>query len=359
MSRDYVWIAWLGLGAILLLITGQVFFLLELNSWYGNFYDLLPAVFGKPEKATELWDAILIFCYIATPYIILGAVADFLTKHYTFSWRRALTFYFTKKWRNNFVYIEGASQRIQEDCYRCAHTLGNLGTGLFRAVLVLFLFTNVLWTITYQKKLVTQEEFDALTSVTGVEKIIITKVENVKDNKLMKKITIKKEVEIGGRKIPGFFFWVAALTALLGTGLSFVIGRKLPRLEYENQKTEAAFRKTLVLVEDNPSYGKEEVFKEQFKDIAQNYGRLFLNTFYFDNWKWTYNVFNNILPIIIAAPTAIFTGLITFGVLQQLLNCFDKINSSLSFFIDNWLGVTELQSVFLRLKEFERKLSKK
>jgi peptide/bleomycin uptake transporter len=63
----------------------------------------------------------------------------------------------------------------------------------------------------------------------------------------------------------------------------------------------------------------------------------------------------NILPMLIIGKD-VFLGTITLGVLMQVDNVFSKVNHSFSLFIHNWPTITKLQSVVLRLGEFEQHL---
>ena len=47
-------------------------------------------------------------------------------------------------------------------------------------------------------------------------------------------------------------------------------------------------------------------------------------------------------------------GLITFGVMQQILNAFDRVENSFQFLVNSWETVVELMSVYRRLRAFER-----
>ena len=64
----------------------------------------------------------------------------------------------------------------------------------------------------------------------------------------------------------------------------------MPGLEYNNKKVEAAFRKDLVLGEDDKvNYAKTETLGELFLGIRYNYHRLFLHYSYFDCWASFYD----------------------------------------------------------------------
>ena len=56
-----------------------------------------------------------------------------------------MTFDYIPRWRTVKEEIEGASQRIQEDCNRFARIVESLGLQVVRAVMTLVAFIPVLW----------------------------------------------------------------------------------------------------------------------------------------------------------------------------------------------------------------------
>jgi peptide/bleomycin uptake transporter len=158
--------------------------------------------------------------------------------------------------------------------------------------------------------------------------------------------------------VDGALVYVAVFVSLGGLILSWFIGIKLPGLEYNNQKVEAAFRKELVYAEDDKdNYAKPETVLELFTGIKTNYKRLFLHYGYFDVWINFFEQLMVIVPYLIMAP-ALFTGAIMLGVLVQVSNAFSKVRESFSVFISNWTTITELRSIHKRLTEFEVELKK-
>jgi peptide/bleomycin uptake transporter len=207
--------------------------------------------------------------------------------------------------------VEGASQRIQEDIYRFARIVESLGLQVIRAVMTLIAFLPILWGLSK-----------------GVDLEFI-------------------------RDVPGSLVWVALLVSLGGLLISWFVGIKLPGLEYNNQKVEAAFRKELVYAEDDKvNYGRTETITELFTGLKFNYNRLFLHYGYFDVWINFFEQLMVIVPYLIMG-TGLFTGLITLGVLVQVSNAFSKVRESFSIFISNWTTITELRSIHKRLQEFQ------
>lgn len=155
------------------------------------------------------------------------------------------------------------------------------------------------------------------------------------------------------------FVWAAVFVSFGGTLISWLVGIKLPGLEYNNQKTEAAFRKELVLGEDDKiNHSSIPSLAELFTGIKFNYRRLFWHYGYFDLWSNTFSQIMVVVPFLIAGP-ALFSGLITLGVLIQLDNAFGKVQNSFALFMENWTTVTELRSIRKRLYEFERNLDQR
>lgn len=62
-----------------------------------------------------------------------------------------------------------------------------------------------------------------------------------------------------------------------------------------------------------------------------------------------------IVPYIVMG-VGLFTGGITLGVLIQSSNAFQQVRASFNVFTNNWTTITELRSIYRRLKEFEQSI---
>jgi len=308
-SKEWaVWAYGGGLFLFLVLLI-QVQLTVQINEWYGRFYNILQK--ATEHKIEEFWVEMLMFAKIAFPYVLIATLTAYFTRIYAFKWREAMTFSYVARWQQVEEEVEGASQRIQEDIYRFARIFESLGLQVIRAVMTLFAFLPILWGLSK-----------------GVD------IEFIKD-------------------IPGSLVWVAVLVSMGGLIISWFVGIKLPGLEYNNQKVEAAFRKELVYAEDDKvNFGKTETIVELFVGLKFNYNRLFMHYGYFDIWVNFFEQLMVIVPYLIMGP-GLFTGLITLGVLVQVSNAFSKVRESFSIFISNWTTITELRSIHKRLKEFE------
>lgn len=315
-SRKWLLWAWAGAALIAATVFLDVYLLVLVNEWYGTFYDLLQAA-GQPDVTINtFWDLLVTFAYLASALIAAGVGAAFFTNHWTLRWRQAMTEYYIDKWKDiDHEEYEGSSQRIQEDCMRFARLTESLSEHGLKSIATLFAFMPILWSLS-----------------AGVVLPVIG-------------------------SIPGSLVWVALAIGLGGILISILVGIKLPGLEYNNQKVEAAFRKDLVYSEDDKIKLKDHFnlgrFTELFLGVKINYSRLFLHYTYFNTWKIFYFQLNTILPFLIMGP-GLFAGAITLGIVMRVSNAFEKVHQAVTFLLVRWNDVMELASVFKRLREFQR-----
>ena len=207
----FLW-GWLGSTIILSSLWIQVKIDVMINEWFGEFYDMIQKALGAPNSITisEYWASLFSFITLAGIYVAVFVVISFFTQHFLFRWRTSMV-----EWYHS-VYdkarkIEGAAQRVQEDTVKFSRFLESLGTSLIESIMVLIQF-----------------------------------------------IPILLGLSIG---IPIFFFgdWQYGLItgALIWTigGTIFLIALgwilRLVGIEYDIQKKEAAYRKLLVIAEDD------------------------------------------------------------------------------------------------------------
>jgi len=95
---------------------------------------------------------------------------------------------------------------------------------------------------------------------------------------------------------------VALLWATFGTTFLALIGIRLPGLEFQNQRVEAAYRKELVFGEDNSGRAAPATLIELYAAVRRNYFRVYLNYMYFNVGCILYLQTDNIFPYIVLAP---------------------------------------------------------
>ncbi|MFP6761738.1 MAG: putative transporter [Rhodospirillales bacterium] len=332
-NKEWALWAWGGGGLLVISLWVQVQITVAINTWYGGFYNLLQKAGDYKDNSAEgvtlFYNKLISISYVtsgfegepsfsvlAFPYVLLAVATGWFTRMYGLRWRQAITFNYIPRWRNVKHEIEGASQRIQEDCNRFARIVESLGLQVVRAVMTLVAFIPVLWG-------------------------------------LSESVTIPFFSDI-----PGSLVWTALVVSLGGITISWFVGWKLPGLEYNNQRVEAAFRKDLVLGEDDKeNYAQPENLWSLFTGIRFNYHRLYLHYGYFDTWMIMYDQFMVIVPYLIVGPS-LFTGAVLLGVVVQVSNAFQKVHGGFALFLHNWTTITELRSIWKRLHEFESNLDK-
>lgn len=311
------WLHWSILGSILLLSVTwyKVTLDVKINEWFGDFYNTIQAALAKPNSVT--FEAFLFKCLtfakIAGIYVAVAILIDFFARHYVFRWRTAMNEYYMQHW-DKLRHIEGAAQRVQEDTMRFAKIMESLGISFIRSVMTLFAFLPLLYELS---KHITQYPWVG-------------------------------EVSSG-------LVYLAILFSLGGTVLLALVGVKLPGLEFNNQRVEAAYRKELVYGEDHSDRADELTVTNLYNEVRKNYFRLYWNYLYFDLAKWSYLQFSSILPYIALGPTVI-SGVITLGVMQQIVRAFNRVESAFQFFVFSWSTVVELMSIYKRLKAFEKNI---
>jgi len=151
--------------------------------------------------------------------------------------------------------------------------------------------------------------------------------------------------------------WAAIVWAAFGTILLMVVGIKLPGLQFNNQKVEAAYRKELVYGEDHVDRAKPATLKELFSRVRTNYFRLYFHYAYFNLVATWYKQLDILYSLVVLFP-AIASGKMTLGLINQIGGVFDKVRESFQYLISSWKTIIELLSIYKRLKAFESILHK-
>ena len=309
------WSVW-GSAFILFNIWFAVQVNVVVNAWYSPFYDLIQKMLGSGGGDVNLlYSETMTFLYVAMVYVTIAVFNLFFVSHYIFRWRTAMNDYYTAHWEQ-LRHIEGASQRIQEDTMRFAKTTESLGVSLIQALMTLMAFLPVLLQLSSH---------------------------------------VKSLPIIGS--IPYALVWAAVGWAVLGTVILMLVGYKLPGLEFNNQKVEAAYRKELVYGEDYADRADPLTLKQLFSKVRFNYFRLYFHYAYFNLVRIWYMQLDNIYGLFVLFPS-IAAGTITLGLMMQILNVFGKVRESFQYLIESWPTIIELLSIYKRLRAFESTLNK-
>ena len=304
--------AWLGSFIILSSLWVQVKIDVEINEWFGQFYDMIQKALAAPDAITiaEYWASLASFITLAGMYIALYVIISFFTAHFLFRWRTAMV-----EWYHS-VYdkarkIEGASQRVQEDTIKFTRIMESLGTSFIESVMVLIQFVPILLGLSI-----------------GIP------------------IFFFGDWQYG--LITGALLWTLGGTAFL-IGLGWIL--RLVGVEYDLQKKEAAYRKILVVAEDDNNV-RPKTINELFNDVRSIHFLSYIRYLYFNIGRMAYLQANVLSAYVFLAP-AIVAGVVTLGVMQQIIRAFGRVEGSMQYLLKAWPTIIELASVYKRLREFE------
>lgn len=309
------------LFVIVSLNLGLVYITVLLNSWYGEFYNSLQ------QKNFEAFKSLLLQFGILAAIFIVGAVYRlYLQQMLEISWRKWLTDRFLNLWLQNRSYYllqlkdygtDNPDQRIAEDLRLLSRGTLSLSLGLLSSIVTLCSFLMILW-------------------------------------------NLSGPITIFSFTIPGYMVWVAVLYAIVGSGLTHLIGRRLIKLNFEQQKYEANFRFGLVRVRENSEAiallrgenREKKTLSDQFGSIWKNWWSIMR---YQKRLTWftaAYGQIASIFPLVVAAPRY-FSGAIELGALMQISSAFGRVQDALSWFIDSYQPLTEWKASLDRLIQFE------
>jgi len=308
--------AWLGSFVILSSLWVQVKIDVKINEWFGQFYDMIQKALATPDAITidEYWASLASFITLAGMYIALYVAISFFTAHFLFRWRTAMV-----EWYHS-VYdkarkIEGASQRVQEDTIKFTRIMESLGTSFIESVMVLIQFVPILLGLSI-----------------GIP------------------IFFFGEWQYG--LITGALLWTLGGTAFL-IGLGWIL--RLVGVEYDLQKKEAAYRKILVVAEDDNNVRPKSI-NELFDDVRSIHFLSYIRYLYFNVGRMAYLQANVLSAYVFLAP-AIVAGVVTLGVMQQIIRAFGRVEGSMQYLLKAWPTIIELASVYKRLREFENEIN--
>ena len=315
-EKSWFYWSWIGSFIILSSLWVQVEIDVKINEWFGVFYDMIQKALAEPNAVSieEYFASLFSFITLAAMYIAVYVAISFFTAHYLFRWRTSMV-----EWYHS-VYdrarkIEGASQRVQEDTIKFTRIMEGLGTSLIESIMILIQFIPILFGLSV-----------------GIP------------------IFFFGEWEYG--LIVGALIWTIG-----GTVFLIVLGLilRLVGIEYDLQKQEAAYRKILVIAEDDGNVRPKSI-DELFDDVRKIHFLSYLRYLYFNIGRIAYLQANVLSAYVFLAP-AIVAGVVTLGVMQQIIRAFGRVEGSMQYLLKAWPTIIELASVYKRLREFESKIN--
>jgi len=300
-----------------------------LNQWNARFYDALQ----NKDEAVFIHE-ILVFCALATVYILIAVYQVYLSQMLQIRWRRWMTEQYLGDWFAGRAYYrlelarEGADnpdQRIADDLRQFVADSLSLSLGLMREVVTLFSFLGILW------------------GLSGGLKLPYLDIE-----------------------IPGYMVWVALVYAIGGTWLTHKIGRPLIKLNFDQQRFEADFRFGLVRLRENAEgvalyrgeAGEAAGLRDRFGRLMTNWWGIMSRQKKLSFFTVGYAQIANVFPFIVAAPRY-FAGDIQLGGLMQTASAFGSVQGALSWIIDSYARLADWTATIDRLTGLQAAITAK
>lgn len=312
------------LGCIIALTLGVVYMLVLLNQWNNSFYSAL-----QNYDAKKIFDELIHFSWLAAIYILLAVYSYYLQQTLILNWRRWLTTRFIDIWLQNKTYYnlqmfgkdtDNPDQRISEDVRQFVEMTLSFGIGILKAFCTFASFVVILYNLS------------GSLSFTFMGKTWT---------------------------INGYMLWASLLYSVIGTYITHIVGRKLVKINFIQQKYEADFRFSMIRLRESAEsvafYRGEaqegSVFKQRFKMLLDNFWKLvnkqkqlvFLNS--------AYSQIAIIFPFVVAMNRYL-TKEVTLGGLMQVASAFGRVQDSLSYFVDMYSSIAQWQAVVMRLTCF-------
>ncbi len=305
-------------------MTGQVW----LNSWNGKFFDAV----GRKDGAAILTN-LQMFAVIVTFLLSMVVAQTWLHETLKVKLRAWLTNELLDHWlvpaRAYRLGLSGdlganPDQRMQEDARNLSELSTDLGVGLLQALMQLVCFIGVLWAL----------------SPTLAFKLAGYDV-----------------------AIPGYMVWSALAYALVGSGLTWLVGRPLVNLNSETYQREAELRFAMVRASESSEsialFGGEADERRTIDDafsatlamrrrIADATAKL---TWITSGYGWLALV----VPIVVALPAYLGSNL-TLGGLMMVVGAFGQVQASLRWFVDNFAKIADWRAALGRVTAFHEAL---
>jgi putative ATP-binding cassette transporter len=311
--------------AILITSYGQVI----LNDWNQPFYDALTR-----RDLNEFLYQLGVYFVIVACLLVLDVSQRWITETFKFRLREGLTRDLLNLWmaprRAFWLATSGGQmavnpdQRLAEDAHKLCDISADLSIGLFRATVLLVSFSGVLWTIS--------NDFTFRVGDTDYA-------------------------------VPGFMLWAALLYAMLGSLLSYFVGRSLIRRNADRYAREADLRFALVRISehvDGITLAAGEADERRRVEMHLSNVMLAMRRLVrgLTNLTWVtagFGWITGIAPILIAAPLY-FTGKTSFGGMMLAAAAFTQAQGSLRWFVDNFGAIADWRATLLRVANFRAAL---
>ncbi len=318
---------WL-IAGIVFVVVATAYGQIRLNRWNKPFFDAL-----SRRDLRDFFFQLGVFFLIVAVLLIFQVAQKWLVEMLKIRLREGLMHDLIGDWmlpRRAFWLANAGSmgvnpdQRMHEDARKLCELTADLGVGLFQASILFVTFAGILWTLSTDFVFRFGDQDYA---------------------------------------VPGFMLWAAIAYAIVGSVLSFLVGRTLIARNAERYAREADLRFSLVRVNEHLddialASGEQDERRRiemHLRNVLAATRRLVTGL---TNLTWVTAGFGwvtIVAPILVAAPLY-FTGKISFGGLMMAAGAFTQAQSSLRWFVDNFSTIADWSATLDRVASFRRAL---
>jgi len=317
-ARSKLPLLWLALIVLMTLFAVRLNVLFSF--WYNGFYSAMQNLDAK-----AFWFMLLVFATLAAVHVGRTLLTFYLRQAFTIRWRVWLTNTLIERWLDKNAYYrsqfvpgsaDNPDQRIQQDVESFVGSSLALSMGLLDAVVSLFAFSIILWSLSA-----------ALT--------------------------------LFGWEIPRGMVFMVYLYVIVATVFAFRIGRPLISLNFVNEQLGANFRYALIRLRE---YGESIAFYRgeaversnllaRFGKVIHNMWAIVFRSLKLQGFNLAVSQAAVVFPFIVQAPR-LLAKQITLGDVMQTAQSFDQVQTALSFFRSSYDDFANYRAVINRLFGF-------
>ncbi len=315
---------------ITLVIGANALTQVRLNDWQGSIYDAI----GQRDISV-FFHQVGVFLIIVSVLLCLGVLQTWLHERMKVRLRKTATYDLLDEWmkpkRAFLLPLTGEisvnpDQRIQEDTRRLSELSVDLAVGLVQSTLMLLAFVGVLWQLSAQVVFVIQGQ----------------------------------QVSI-----PGYMVWAAIGYAILGSFITWLVGKPLIKAHTQLRAAEAKFRFDLVRLneaaENVALYRGESAERETLigpVDAVLTIMRSIANRLAMLHWvTGGYGWLAILAPLLLAAP-GYFGGTLSLGGLMMVVGAFYQVQTALRWYVDRFPLLAEWRAMLARVIDYSTALER-
>jgi len=320
--------AWLLTAGVIGLTLVQIGIQVRFNLWNRDFFNALEA-----RDRAAFFGQMGTFLLLTAGSMAVAVFQLYVRQMLQLRWREWLVFRLQARWlagsrhyQMNFLpgSADNPDQRISENTRWATAMAVDMAVGLFQSAVMLVSFVGILWTLS-----------GPLLVAFGSNEF----------------------------EIPGYMVFAALIYAVIGSTLTYFMGRPMVDINIRRNEAESDHRFALIRIRENSEgvalirgeADEDRGLRRSFshvvlvmRDLMRSERRLMWLTS-------AYGMVAGVFPILVASPRY-FAGAITLGVLMQIGSAFAEVTRALNWFVDNFPRIADWRSHLERVVALEDSL---